>query len=176
MGGIVGGLVIGLAVLGLILYQKKSVPTDHSQQKPNVLDPHSITRVETTHGQDFSSSNMTGPVASHVVAIERDKSAPYDRLRASLTTPAVVPTTTPLTTPVATAARPSYEVNYKDQSRTVIGTKPSSTPMVNEEMEILTEPTIPIAAAVAMDVSAVSGGSNQTNKSEPPGRRMEEEA
>lgn len=159
-GGIVGGVAICILVIVFIMYRNKSGPANHSP-KPNVLDQNSITRIETINGQDPSSSNtLDHVVGSHVVTMSsiesgQQRSAPSDGLYASLSTPAVVP------------AKPQYEVNYKDQSRTVIG-QPQPMPTVDG---MLVQTQIPIA--VAMDMSGASGGSNNT-KSEPPGRRVDE--
>lgn len=156
-GGIIGGIVIGMLVIGFIMYRKQSNTSNHSP-KPNVLDEHTITHTGTVNVHDPSSSSNTGhPVAGanmNFMETGYHSPAPSDAVHVPSTAPDLVPTPQ------------QYEVNYKDQTRTVIG-QPQPMPTVDA---VLVQTQIPIA--VAMDTSGASGGSN-TTRSEPPGRRYE---
>jgi hypothetical protein len=166
-GGIAGGIVIGLLVIGFIMYRKRS-DTVHHSPKPNVIDEQTITRTGTVNGQDPSSSSNTGhPAAAYGGTLSSIESGQLHPTPAPSNTAAVnIPSTAP-NLPVAPASL-QYEVNYKDQSRTVIGQQAQPMPTVDGLHE-----QIHIPIAVAMDVSGASGGSN-TTRSEPPGRRFEE--
>ena len=163
-GGIVGGVVLGLLAIGLIMCRKQS-GTVNDSPKPNVLEEETITRTGTVNGQDpSSSSNIGHPVAAYgatMTSMESGHSTPVPpvAVHTSSTAPNIVPAPAP--------PPPQYEVNYKDQSRTVIG---QAQPMSTVDA-LLVQTQIPIA--VAMDISGASGGSN-TSRSEPPGRRYEE--
>ena len=189
VGGIAGGIVIGVLVVGFLVYRKKgdtpNTPTTtvYSSSKPPVAgENHSTTGIGTERGHDPSLSLNTAPpmAASHtshatgvnLSAAEHHHSTPM----------AVLPN--PIQTSISSthAAMPpptppaNYEVNYKDQSRTVIGEPMTAAPMMSMSaapmMSMSATPMPVVAVAVAMDVSGASGGSN-TTRSEPPGRRIQ---
>jgi hypothetical protein len=162
-GGIAGGVVIGLLVLGFILYRKRSDTANHDPKPSNATNEETTARIGSINGHEPSTPSNTGhPVAAAYGAtlssVESGQSTPAQSHQAANVS-SMVPDTMP--------AQPQYDVNYKDQARTVIG-QPQPMPTV-EGVPVQTH--IPIA--VAMDVSNASGGSN-TTRSEPPGRRMQE--
>jgi hypothetical protein len=171
-GGIIGGLAIGVVVMGFLLFQKRQNNTINHSPKPHVIEEPTTTRIDSANGQDPSSSSNTGhPVAAAYGATVSSIGSSHAATPASQPQHAVNMSSTAAAaaTNVIPTPPPSYEVNYKDQSRTVVG-QPKPMPMPTVEA-VPMQTQIPIA--VAMDVSAASGGSN-TTRSEPPGRRMEE--
>jgi hypothetical protein len=74
--------------------------------------------------------------------------------------PAPLSTTQPTSSLPASIPSTNYEVGYKDQTRTVIATIPA----------VAAAEYIPVPFAVALDMSAASGESRSSQRSEPPGR------
>jgi hypothetical protein len=106
-------------------------------------------------GSNFS-SNAVPPPASTFSA-------------ASPTTPVVqsgAGTVSSATANTSAVQAANYEVNFKDQSRSVIGS-PAAMPSLGGPV------AEDVPFAVAFDICVGSGGSNRT-KSEPAGRRMED--
>jgi hypothetical protein len=163
-GAIAGGSVAGVAVLAIIafLFMRKKVPGGNHQKSLSSRADFSASETNTDSNTMFRES-LTAPQS--VVA------SPYSAASRSLATDAPVhssPNRTSYTgTPLSSAG--SYDVRFKDQARSVLGYSQSSAPMVVPGVP-MTE-AIPIA--VALDGSAASGGSKNTIRSVPPGRRAD---
>jgi hypothetical protein len=157
VGGVVGGIALALLVIGYFVIRKKSSASTGSGRKPETLDVHSTSVTGTTYDLDLTSAPLSDQ--SH-----QNNSSSNEADIVSAPQPPVIQSP-PM--PISPSSQPQYDVNFKDQARSVIGS-PRHMPTVTG---VPIQENIPIA--VAMDVSGASGGSNAT-RSEPPGRRIEE--
>jgi hypothetical protein len=156
IGGTIGGMVvICLVVIILILSKKKNHATaaTHGQSnKPS--SAHNALLVRHDHDTSFSPTNF------------HDVTANEANIRNNYPTPVIkqlpmdVSGAAPLPVP---APQPHYEVNYKDQARTVI---------VQQQQQPISVVPTDLPVVVAMEVSAALVGSTHTAKAEPPGRQF----
>jgi hypothetical protein len=158
-GAIAGGTIAGIAIVASVAFflVRKHVQSDNSQHKPpgsrvGASAPQTHTEANTVVAIPYSAPSIR--LATDVVSAQAPTQSSPNRTSYS-------------STPLSSAG--SYDVQFKDQARSVLGTSQSSVPMVVPGVP-MTE-AIPIA--VALDGSAASGGSKNTIRSEPPGRRAD---
>jgi hypothetical protein len=170
-GAIAGGSVAGVAIVAIVAFLliRKKDQSDSSYQKPpgsgwnasaseSNTDANTVFRENSAAAPTVVASPYAAPNSSH----ENDIAMAQPPLQSSPNRMSY--SGTPLT------AAGSYDVRYKDQARSVLGTSQVSVPMVVPGVPI----TDAIPIAVPMDTSGASGNSRNSIKSEPPGRRGED--
>lgn len=169
VGAIAGGIVAGVAVLAIVafLFIRKRGTTDNDE-KPSGSAANASATESNTDAYTFQ-----GNVSTPASVVAMPYAAQSSGLSTNATSTYVPANSSPLrlsssATPVPMAD--SYDVRFKDQSRSVIGPSRASAPMVVPGVPI----TEAVPIAVAVDGSVASGNTRISIKSEPPGRRMEE--
>jgi hypothetical protein len=151
IGGVVGGIgaaIVIASLIGFLFWRRKA---DYGDTHKSEVGGARLSFTEGTDGQD----KLLGP--ADVLATQQPSHDP-------------VPPASVLATQQTTSSSPAlvpsahYEVGYKDQTRTVIAAIPA----------VAAAEFIPVPFAVALDMSAASGESRSSQRSEPPGRFHEE--
>jgi hypothetical protein len=165
VGGIAAAFVIG-SLIGFFVFRR---PVESSNvPKPAVsvgVAPSAMT--EGNGGHD----NLLGPAQPMLATQPARSTTPIPPQP-----PGIAVAMPPPPAPVAVALVPStnnnYNVNYKDQARTVQQVVPAIAVAYKDQARTVLQevPAIAVAEMVALDVSADSAGSQKTTQSEPPGR------
>jgi hypothetical protein len=184
VGGIIGGLVVICLVIIIFIISHRNSTVTITGHKPDITNAYPICPTRASDDQDPSSApntthNSTSNEASnsngvdhHLSPIQYISSAsgastiPSDSRNPPLVSSSVPNTSLGvpiLATPLSTA----YTVDYKDQSRSVIGLSQQHITVTGTPVEI----DIPIVMAVEHNTNSVSGESNPA-RSGPPGRHL----
>jgi hypothetical protein len=162
-GAIAGGSIAAVAVLAILafLFIWKKNPLDSHQKPPGSGADFSAseTNTDANTAPPLHTSKQYGTPSSSLATDVAMAQAPVQQSpnRVSYSGP-----------PMPSAG--TYDVRFKDQARSVLGTSQASVPMVVPGVPI----TEAIPIAVPMDTSGASGNSRNSIKSEPPGRRSED--
>jgi hypothetical protein len=156
IGGVVGGIAAALVIGSLIGFFVFRRPADSiNVPKPAVsgdVAPSSMTEGNSGH------DNLLGPAQPMLATQPVPSTTPMPPPAPAMAV-ARPPPPAPMAVPLVPSTNNDYNVDYKDQARTVI----------HEVPVVAVAEMVPFVAA-ALDVSAASAGSQKTTQSEPPGR------
>jgi hypothetical protein len=169
VGAIAGGIAAGVVVLAVaaFFFIRKKGPSDNQQKTP-VSSAGDLRSESQTNANTFY-ENVSVPPMIPSPDVTQSSSLATDIANARAPVVQLPPIPTSYS---ATPVQPgdSYDVQFKDQSRSVIGPSQAPAPMVVPGVPMIE--AIPIA--VPLDGSAATASSKNSIKSEPPGRRVDE--